>query len=101
MAHYAFVDKNNVVVEVIAGVDEKETIEGLDPETWYSNFRNMKCLRTSYNVKIRNIFAGIGMIYNSDLDVFLQPQCHTTATLDEKTFTWSCTDPAHEKTIAS
>jgi hypothetical protein len=39
MAHYAFLDESNIVTEVIAGIDETETIEGLDPETWYSNFR--------------------------------------------------------------
>ncbi len=40
MAHYAFLDENNVVTEVIVGIDESELIEGLDPETWYGNFRN-------------------------------------------------------------
>ena len=38
MAHYAFLDENNIVTQVIVGIDETETIEGLDTETWYSNF---------------------------------------------------------------
>jgi hypothetical protein len=70
MAHYAFLDENNIVTEVIVGIDETELIEGLDPETWYGNFRNQKCKRTSYNGNIRGIFAGIGFYYNETLDVF-------------------------------
>jgi hypothetical protein len=53
MAHYAFLDETNVVTEVIAGIDETELIEGLDPETWYGNYRGQTCKRTSYNHKIR------------------------------------------------
>ena len=53
MAHYAFIDSNNVVTEVITGIDETELIEGLDTETWYGNFRGQVCKRTSSNGKIR------------------------------------------------
>jgi hypothetical protein len=49
MAHYAFLDANSVVTEVITGIDETELLEGLDPEIWYSNFRGQVCKRTSYN----------------------------------------------------
>jgi hypothetical protein len=74
MAHYAFLDENNIVTEVIVGIDETETIEGLDPETWYSNFRGQACKRTSYNGNIRGTYAGIGYSYNSDEDIFIAPQ---------------------------
>lgn len=70
MAHYAFLDENNIVTEVIVGIDETELIEGLDPETWYGNFRGQKCVRTSYNASIRGIFAGIGNKYNEEKDIF-------------------------------
>ena len=70
MAHYAFLDENNVVTEVITGIDETELIEGLDSETWYGNFRGQKCVRTSYNGNIRGKYAGIGDKYNEALDVF-------------------------------
>jgi hypothetical protein len=73
MAHYAFLDDNNIVTEVIVGIDETETIEGLDPETWYGNFRNQTCKRTSYNGKIRGIYAGIGFTYDPTLDIFIPP----------------------------
>ena len=74
MAHYAFLDKNNIVTEVIVGIDETETIEGLDPETWYGNFRGQVCKRTSYNGKIRGVYAGVGFTYNPDLDIFIAPE---------------------------
>ena len=74
MAHYAFLDENNVVTEVIVGIDETELIEGLDPETWYGNFRGQKCVRTSYNGNIRGKYAGLGDTYIEELDIFVSPE---------------------------
>ena len=82
MAHYAFLDANNVVTEVITGIDETELIEGLDTETWYGNFRGQVCKRTSYNNNIRKQYAGIGYTYNADADVFIGPQPFASWTLD-------------------
>lgn len=73
MAHYAFLDENNVVTEVIVGIDETELIEGKDPETWYGEFRGQRCVRTSYNGSIRGCYAGIGYSYNEELDIFVPP----------------------------
>jgi len=74
MAHYAFLDENNIVTEVIVGIDETELIEGLTPEIWYGNFRVQVCKRTSYNNNIRGTYAGIGYSYNSAEDIFITPQ---------------------------
>jgi hypothetical protein len=74
MAHYAFLDQNNIVTEVIVGIDETETIEGLDTETWYANFKSQVCKRTSYNSKIRGTYAGIGFTYNADENIFVTPK---------------------------
>jgi hypothetical protein len=74
MAHYAFLDENNIVTEVITGIDESELIEGLDTETWYGNFRGQVCKRTSYNSKIRGTYAGLGYFYNEIEDIFITPQ---------------------------
>jgi hypothetical protein len=74
MAHYAFLDDNSIVTEVIVGKDETELIEGLDPETWYGNYRGQKCVRTSYNGNIRGVYAGIGFEYNEAEDLFITPQ---------------------------
>jgi hypothetical protein len=82
MAHYAFLDKNNIVTEVIVGVDETELIEGLSPEEWYGNFRGQVCKRTSYNHNIRKQYASIGCIYNQTADVFIAPKPFDSWSLD-------------------
>lgn len=74
MAHYAFLDENNLVTEVIVGKDETELIDGLSPETWYGQFRGQTCKRTSYNNKIRKQYASVGYRYDFDADVFISPQ---------------------------
>lgn len=93
MAHYAFLDDNNIVTEVITGIDETELIEGLDPETWYGNFRGQTCKRTSYNGKIRKNYAGIGFTYDSQLDAFIAPKPFESWILDEKTCRWTAPLP--------
>ena len=95
MAHYAFLDDNNIVTEVIVGLDETELIEGLNPETWYSNFRGRVCKRTSYNGKIRKNYAGVGYSYDAALDAFIPIKCHDEAILDEQTCLWQCSNPSH------
>ena len=88
MAHYAFIDENNIVTEVIVGTDETELIEGKDPETWYGEFRGQVCKRTSYNGNIRKNYAGIGFTYDAGLDAFLPPQPYSSWVLDEETAQW-------------
>jgi hypothetical protein len=88
MAHYAFLDENNVVTEVITGIDETETIEGLDPETWYGNFRGQVCKRTSYNGNIRKNYAGIGYTYDAVRDAFISPKPDGNYKFDEATCKW-------------
>ena len=88
MAHYAFLDDFNIVTEVITGIDETELIEGIAPEVWYGNFRGQRCVRTSYNNKIRVRYAGIGMSYDEELDAFIQPKPFASWTLDEETCLW-------------
>jgi hypothetical protein len=88
MAHYAFLDENNIVTEVIVGIDETETIEGLDPETWYGNFRGQTCKRTSYNKKIRFNYASIGFTYDSVRDAFIAPEPEGNLGFNEITCEW-------------
>jgi len=92
MAHYAFLDKNNLVTEVITGIDETELIEDLDTETWYGNFKGQICKRTSYNGKIRKRYAGIGYTYDAVNDVFISPQPYDSWLLDEN-FDWQPPTP--------
>jgi hypothetical protein len=88
MAHYAFLDENNVVTEVIVGIDETELIEGLDPETWYGNFRGQVCKRTSYNGNIRGNFAGVGYKFDYNFDAFISPSPFPSWKLNYTTFQW-------------
>ena len=98
MAHYAFLDENNIVTEVIVGIDETELIEGLDPETWYSNFRGQTCKRTSYNGNIRFNYAGIGYSYDQTVDAFIapKPECgHKELRLNDQ-YRWECSNVEHK-----
>lgn len=88
MAHYAFLDKDNIVTEVIVGIDETELIEGLDPESWYANFRGQPCKRTSYNGNYRKNYAGIGFTYDSSRDAFIPPKPFNSWNLDEQSCLW-------------
>jgi len=95
MAHYAFIT-DGIVTEIITGIDETELIEGLDPETWYGNFRGQTCKRTSYNARIRGNYAGIGMTYLPLEDIFIHPKCHAEAVLNAAAAKWDCTNEDHD-----
>jgi hypothetical protein len=97
MAHYAFLDESNIVTEVIVGIDETELIEGLDPETWYGNFRGQTCKRTSYNHRIRYNYAGVGYTYDPIDDAFIAPApCnHPELTLNDLK-RWECINDEHQ-----
>ena len=91
MAHYAFIT-NGIVTEVITGKDETELIDGLDPETWYGNFRGQVCKRTSYNAKIRKNYAGVGFTYDETRDAFIEPEPANALGFNEKTCKWIVPD---------
>jgi hypothetical protein len=110
MTHYAFLDENNIVTEVIVGKDENKLIEGKDPETWYGEFRGQVCKRTSYNtiggihydpftnnvdnnVAFRKNYAGIGYSYNSELDAFIPPKPFNSWILDQASCLWEAPVP--------
>lgn len=103
MAHYAFLDGNNQVTEVIVGDDENSLIEGLSPEEWYGNFRGQRCVRTSYNTfagahrlgnePFRKNYAGIGYTYDEDRDAFIPPRPdHGEWVLNEDTCQWEAVE---------
>jgi len=86
MAHYAFLDENNVVTEVIVGRHEDDL--GIDWEQYYGEFRGQRCKRTSYNGNIRKNFAGIGYTYDEVRDAFIPPRPGPEWTLNEETCQW-------------
>ena len=95
MAHYAFLDDNNIVTEVIVGKDEGD---GTDWEVEYGNFRGQTCKRTSYNTygnahsdsgtPFRGNYAGIGYTYDETNDVFYAPKPYDSWVLDETKWQW-------------
>lgn len=87
MAHYAFLDSNNIVTEVIVGKHEGE--DGIDWEQHYGEFRGQTCKRTSYNGNIRKNYAGIGFSYDADRDAFVPPKPFPSWTLDDGTCLWN------------
>jgi hypothetical protein len=96
MAHYAFLDKNNIVTEVIVGKNEGE--EGINWEQHYGSFRGQLCKRTSYNTvngihslggtPFRKNYAGIGMTYDSNRDAFIPQKPFNSWILNEQTCNW-------------
>jgi len=91
MAHYAFLNENNIVTEVIVGKDETDTSQ--DWEQFYGEIRNQVCKRTSYNGNIRKNYAGVGYTYDSARDAFIAPQPFPSWTLVEETCQWSAPTP--------
>ena len=96
MAYYAFLDSNNVVIEVIPGKDETDT--SYDWEEWYGKFRGQPCKRTSYNTyanthrlngtPYRKNFGQIGFTYDASRDAFIPPKPYASWTLNEDTCLW-------------
>lgn len=110
MAHYAFLDENNTVTEVIVGKNENE--DNIDWEVHYGNFRGQTCKRTSYNTRggvyydavtnepsqdqsktFRKNYAGVGYTYDAERDAFISPKPYASWVLDESSCTWEAPTP--------
>jgi hypothetical protein len=91
MAHYAFLDVNNIVTEVIVGKDETDLSE--DWEQFYGAIRNQVCKRTSYHGNIRKNYAGIGYAYDAVRNAFIAPQPFPSWVLNEQTCQWESPVP--------
>jgi hypothetical protein len=94
MAHYAFLDENNIVTEVIVGKEEGN----FNWEQQYGSFRGQVCKRTSYNTiggvhklggtPFRKNYAGIGYSYDQTRDAFIPPKPFNSWVLNETTCLW-------------
>ena len=110
MAHYAFLDENNIVTEVIVGKNENE--DNIDWEVHYGNFRGQTCKQTSYNTRggvhydavtqepsqdqskaFRKNYAGVGYTYDAERDAFISPQPFASWTLNETSCMWEAPTP--------
>jgi hypothetical protein len=98
MAHYAFLDENNIVTEVITGVDETITKIDFDGnevggsseawESYYGNKKGQVCKRTSYNGNYRKNYAGVGYIYSYEYDAFYEQKPFESWVFNEVTCKW-------------
>lgn len=89
MAHYAFIDEENIVTQVIVGRDENDLPEGITSwEEHYGKNFGQRCIRTSYNSNIRKNFASVGFTYDEALDAFIPPKPFDSWVLDEETCQW-------------
>jgi hypothetical protein len=94
MAHYAFLDENNIVTEVIPGRNEDEVVDGIsDWEAWYGEFRGQVCKRTSYNNNYRKNYAGVGYYFDEERDAFIEPKPYESWILNEETCRWESPTP--------
>ena len=94
MAHYAFLDENYIVTEVIVGKDESN----FDWERYYGDIRGQLCKRTSYNTiggvhknggtPLRKNYAGLGFTYDPIRDAFISPKPYPSWFLNEGSCIW-------------
>ena len=99
MAHYAFLNENYIVTEVIVGKDESN----YDWEAHYGQFRGQLCKRTSYNTyggvhreggtPYRKNYAGIGYSYDPQRDAFIPPKPFNSWVLNESSCLWDPPTP--------
>lgn len=101
MAHYAYIDENNIIVDVIVGKDESELIDGLDTETYYAQGTPYTVKRTSYNGNIRYNYAGIGYTYDPIDDAFIapMPECGHDELLLNDLKRWECSNDEHKANL--
>lgn len=99
MAHYAFINDQNIVTEVIVGRNEDEVVDGVtDWEAYYAEFRGQTCKRTSYNTQggvhtgggtpYRKNYAGIGYTWDEARDAFIPPKPYDSWVLNEDSCLW-------------
>lgn len=104
MAHYAFIDEQNIVTQVIVGRDEHDLVDGIASwEEYYGHRHGQICLRTSYNTignqhllggtPFRGNYAGIGYTYDASRDAFIAPQPADAIGFDDETLQWIVPDP--------
>lgn len=100
MAHYAFLDQNNVVVNVIVGKDETEG--DVDWEQHYGELAGLTCKRTSYNTyagshptkdQFRKNYASVGFTYDAERDAFIPVKDFDSWVLNEATCRWEAPVP--------
>jgi hypothetical protein len=93
MAHFAKLDDNNTITQVIVVSDaDCKDSSGNEVEAigvaFCNNLLGGRWVQTSYNGNIRKRYAGIGYSYNEQYDVFIAPKPFNSWTLNTTTFDW-------------
>lgn len=106
MAHFAQLDENNVVTQVIV-IDNNECLDADGKESeivgigFCSKLFGGNWKQTSYNKKIRKNYAVVGFVYNKELDAFIPPKPYPSWSLNETTCRWEPPVPLPLNNISS
>jgi hypothetical protein len=99
MAHFAQLDENNLVTQIIVVANDELLLDGVENENKGIAFcksllgDDTRWAQTSYNGNIRKNYAGIGYKYDSDRDAFISPKPFNSWILDEETCRWQAPTP--------
>ena len=97
MAHFAELDENNVVKQVIVVHNNELLVDGVESEAKGIEFCQSlfggTWIQTSYNGNIRRNYAAIGMTYDEVRDAFISPKFFPSWVLNEETLEWEAPVP--------
>lgn len=98
MAHFAQLDNQNTVLQVIVIHNNELLDNGVESEAkgiafCQSLFPNTRWVQTSYNGNIRKNYAGVGFLYDPIRDAFIPPKPYPSWVLDEATCRWEAPVP--------
>ena len=97
MAHFARLDENNIVTQVIVVNNSDLLVDGIESENkgiaFCQSLFGGQWKQTSYNRQFRKNFAGVGYVYDNALDAFYAPQPFPSWVFDESTCVWKCPTP--------
>ena len=93
MAHFAKLDENNNVVNVVSVSNDILIVNGVESEQAGIDFLTelygySLWKQTSYNKNFRKNYAGVGYKYDPDFDAFIPPQLYPSWKLDYTTYQW-------------
>ncbi len=94
MAHFAQLDENNMVLQVIVVHNNEMMDNGQESEAkgiafCKSLFPGTNWKQTSYNANFRKNYAGIGFSYDAQRDAFIAPKPYDSWVLNEETCRWN------------
>lgn len=100
MAHFAQLNENNIVTQVIV-INNDDILDQNGNESEQLGIQVCKNLlgqntnwaQTSYNANFRKNYAGIGFTFDSGRDAFIPPKPFNSWVLNEETCLWEAPTP--------